>query len=345
MSEATMNREASAVITRAGAMVSGGEIRAAIDLLTHANRDRPSADLERELVRLRRLGGQAVPRAMSAEPAPVGAATPDGTILEVAPGDLNAAVLREGFSRCGCLLVRGLVSPERAARLAAGIDAALAAFDAYVAGDAKADPAWFSPESMPDRVGSGMTEDAHRRFLRGRGALWTADSPRMLFELFEFVDDLGLGALMTEFLGERPLMSGIKGTLRRVPPDVEVDGRWHQDGAFLGERIAALNIWVTLTRCGVDAPGLDIVPKRFEHVVQDAQAKYDWSLSDEAVLEASAGTPIVRPELEAGDALLFDHLLLHRTGASPGMIHERHAIESWFFAPSAYPLDQLPILC
>jgi len=167
----------------------------------------------------------------------------------------------------------------------------------------------------------------------------------MLFELFEFVDDLGLGALMTEFLGERPLMSGIKGTLRRVPPDVEVDGRWHQDGAFLGERIAALNIWVTLTRCGVDAPGLDIVPKRFEHVVQDAQAKYDWSLSDEAVLEASAGTPIVRPELEAGDALLFDHLLLHRTGASPGMIHERHAIESWFFAPSAYPLDQLPILC
>ena len=241
--------------------------------------------------------------------------------------------------------MRGLISPERAARLAAGIDATLAAFDTYLDDESKADPAWFSPESMPDRVASGMTEDAHRRFLRGRGALWTADSPRMLFELFELVDDLGLRDLMTEFLGERPLMSGIKGTLRRVPPDVEVDGRWHQDGAFLGETIAALNIWVTLTNCGVDAPGLDIVPKRFEHVVQDEFAKYDWSLSDEAVLAAASGMPILRPELEAGDALLFDHMLLHRTGASPGMVRERHAIESWFFAPSAYPLDQLPILC
>ena len=188
-----------------------------------------------------------------------------------------------------------------------------------------------------------MPEPVHRAFLRGRGGFWTADSPRMLFDLFELVEGSGLGEMMTAFLGERPLLSGIKGTLRRVPPDVEMDGRWHQDGSFLGERIAALNIWITLTRCGRDAPGLDIVPKRLDHVVVDDEAKYDWSLTDAAVLEAAGESGVVRPEFEVGDALLFDHLLLHRTGASPEMTRERHAIESWFFAPSAYPSGQLPI--
>jgi len=149
---------------------------------------------------------------------------------------------------------------------------------------------------------------------------------------------------MTAFLGERPLLSGIKATLRRIPPDVDTDGRWHQDGSFLGERIKALNCWLALDRCGVDAPGLDIVPKRLDHVVEDVEARYDWSLSDAAVLGTADATPIVRPEFEAGDALLFDHLLVHRTGASPDMPNERHAIESWFFPPSAYPTDQLRIL-
>ena len=37
-------------------------------------------------------------------------------------------------------------------------------------------------------------------------------------------------------------------------------------------------------------------------------------------------------------------MTLHRTGVSPGMTRTRYAIESWFFAPSTYPQDQVPIL-
>ena len=43
------------------------------------------------------------------------------------------------------------------------------------------------------------------------------------------------------------------------------------------------------------------------------------------------------PEFSPGDALLFDHLFLHRTGVAPGMTRERWAIETWFFAPSTLP--------
>jgi len=45
-----------------------------------------------------------------------------------------------------------------------------------------------------------------------------------------------------------------------------------------------------------------------------------------------------------GDALLFDELLLHRTAAL-ARAQDRYAIESWFFAPSSYPDNHVPVVC
>ena len=344
MVDVAADGDVAGTMQRAERLAADGAVRDAIDLLTRANRSAPQAELERMLVRLRRLGAEAIPVGQHHLHHPgVVAAPGNGQILEVDPTDLTVASVQQGYAQGGCLLVRGLITPERAEHLATGIDAALAAYDAALAG-APVDQRWYDPGPMPDRVSPGLPEDVHRGFLRSRGGLWTVDSPRMLFELFELIEQTGLGPLMTELLGERPLMSAIKGTLRRVPPDVEVDGRWHQDGAFLGEHIGAFNCWLALSRCGVTAPGLDIVPKRLEGIVPNEGARYDWAVSDEAVAQAAAGVAVVRPEFGPGDALIFDHLLLHRTGASPGMTNQRHAIESWFFAPSAYPTGQLPVL-
>lgn len=334
-------------IGEAMALHRAGRLREAIDLLTRANRASPDSELERALVGLRRDGGQHNPEAVAPEPRPpVGVAAPGESLFEVTPDQLDAEAVRTGWSRSGCVLVRGLISADRAARLAGGIDQAIAAFDAATAGDEGVDPGWYEPRSMPDRVEPGLPDAARRRLLRETGGLWTADSPHMLFELFELIDDVGIGAVMTDFLGERPMLSAIKGTLRRVPPE-EVIGGWHQDGAFLGEDVGAFNIWLSLSECGRDAPGLDIVPRRVDRVVRSERengAQFDWSLSDEAVLAAADGIPIARPEFHPGDALLFDHLLVHRTAASKEMVRDRYAIESWFFAPSSYPTRQLPIL-
>ena len=46
---------------------------------------------------------------------------------------------------------------------------------------------------------------------------------------------------------------------------------------------------------------------------------------------------------EAGDAVLFDDFFLHRTAVGEHLRNERYAIESWFFAPSHYPIDQIPV--
>ena len=265
-----------------------------------------------------------------------------GEVVEVDASGMTVEALRSGWARSGCLLVRGLVQPERAARLASGIDAALGAFDATEAGDHSVDRGWYSPRPIHDRAGSA--QGLSRKLNRKMGALWTVFSPRMLYELLEVVRETGVGQLMTDFLGERPHLSANKCTLRRVPPEDMLSG-WHQDGAFLGDYVGAFNVWITLTSCGRDAPGLDIVPRRFDRVLPSGDgAIFNWSLSDKAVMEAMGEIAVVRPEFQAGDALLFDHRLVHRTASTSAMVRERYAIESWFFAPSAYPKDQVPLL-
>lgn len=344
MAEAVVPDDLAPVVQQARNLAQRGRLREAIELLSAANRSARSTDVEQELVRLRRKGGRDLALEAVRARTQIGAAPSNGTIFEIDAADLTTTAVEEGVSRSGCVLVRGLVPPATAAELMAGIDAVFAAFDATEKDGTLVERSWYDPGTMPDRVSPGLPAPFRRKLLRNDGGLWTVDSPRMLFELFELVDATGIGALMTDFLGERPVLSAIKGTLRRVSP-FNVIGGWHQDGAFLGEGIGAFNIWLALNECGRDAPGLDIVPRRLEHVIpKDERAQFDWSVSEEGVLEAADGFPIVRPAFEPGDALLFDHLLLHRTGADASMTRDRYAIESWFFAPSAYPSGQLPIL-
>lgn len=140
-----------------------------------------------------------------------------------------------------------------------------------------------------------------------------------------------------------------KCTLRRVFPDAfkpDAPSFWHQDGAFLGN-VRALNIWLSLSRCGDVAPGLDIIPRRFDHIVPTGTegAVFDWSVSQTVAEEAAGEAPILRPIFEPGDALMFDELFLHATGADPGMPNARYAVECWFFGPSAFPSGCAPLVC
>jgi len=363
MGEVAVGADAATNIARADILLSRGAVREAIDLLTCANRLERSSDLEQALVRARYEGCASLPPpSPPAGRPPVVAALSGEEIVEVAAADLTASVVRAGFARSGCVLVRGLVPPERVAPLVAGIDATFDALDAAAADEAF-DPEWYVPFPMPDVISPAhagaavalapgapsagrIPAHAHRRVTRQAAGVWTVDSPRMLFEFFELVDELGIGALITEYLGERPFLSANKCALRRVPAE-EMSGGWHQDGAFLGEDVGAFNCWIALTRCGVDAPGLDIVPRRFDRLLESGspEAYFKWSLSDNDVLIAAKGVPLARPVFEAGDALLFDHRLVHRTATSPAMTLERHAIEAWFFSPSSFPPSQLPILC
>jgi Phytanoyl-CoA dioxygenase (PhyH) len=314
----------------------------AIRRLTEANRAQRDAQLEARLVTLRHEVFPSLPRRSPDELPPEVVGEGSGEPLTPTdPRDLDLATLRRGLARQGCVLVRGLIPPERAEALARGVDRALAAFDECEASGAESAPPWYVPFAPAN---AGDLASRRRGWVRASGGLWTADSPRMLFELTELADDTGIAALIDAYFGERPALSANKCTLRRVPIDTNTN--WHQDGAFLGRQVRSLNLWLALSPCGVDASGLDIVPQRLDEILPTGTegAYFNWSVSPQVVEDAAGGPDaIVSPEFGPGDALLFDHMFLHRTGITPGMTQERWAIEAWFFAPSSYPDGQIPL--
>ena len=125
-----------------------------------------------------------------------------------------------------------------------------------------------------------------------------ADSPHLLFEMLDSFERAGLTRVIGKYLGERPTISVQKCTLRKVDPDA--GHGWHQDGAFMGD-VRALNVWLSLSRCGDEAPGMDVVPRRLDHIVPTGTegAIFEWSVSPQ-VAEEAAGEVGAAADLRTG---------------------------------------------
>ena len=318
------------------------ELFAEIEELSLANRENPDPGVESRLVELRHAAGIRLldgsgSDAAFPEPAFEHLPSRNGELAGIEPGQLTPEVLRAGILRDGCLLVRGLVDPGDARTLAEDIDRAFEARDqAEASGDG--DPGFYS-EFMP---APAFRKSLGRDWVAGGGGLWAADSPHLLFEMLDNFDRVGLRRAITGYLAEPAVISVQKCTLRRVDPDA--GHGWHQDGAFMGD-VRALNVWLSLSRCGDEAPGMDILPRRLDHFVPTGTegAWFDWSVSPQVVEETAAEGEVLRPIFEPGDVLLFDELFLHSTAAEPEMKKRRWAIESWFFGASASPPQYSPL--
>lgn len=316
-------------------------LRAEIERLTEANHSSADRDTERELVRLRHLAGI---RLVDQHPSDPQFATADadglpaGDPLPEVPGaELTAGLLRAGIVRDGCLLVRGLVPGEQALALGHEIDRSFAERVRHHAGERQAEGYYeeFSPHL---RYGSVFG----RSWIEQGGGVLAADAPMLNFTMMEMFRAASLQRIASEYLGEPALISVHKTTLRKADPSIP--GAWHQDGYFMGE-VRSLNLWLSLSRCGDVAPGLDIVPRRLNHYVATAteEAVLDYTISQEKAEAAAGDHPIIRPIFEPGDALFFDEMFLHQTGSSPEMPNPRYAIENWFFGGSAFPDEYAPI--
>jgi hypothetical protein len=317
------------------------QLRAEIDRLTESNIGAGSRETERRLIALRHLAGMrlvddASGRAEFAAPERerLPAADP---LPEIAAADVTAGLIRAGILRDGCLLVRGLVGRDDAVELASGIDRAFGQRERHDAGRSVTEGYYeeFQPSSRYGPVvGRGWIEQG--------GGLLAADAPLLNFQMMEMFLGAQLPALVTAYLGEPALISVHKTTLRKADPSVP--GAWHQDGYFMGE-VRSLNMWLSLSRCGDESPGLDIVPKRLEHYVatNTEEAALDYTISHAKAQAAAGDTPILRPIFEPGDALFFDELFLHQTGSDPSMRKPRYAVENWFFGGSGFPQEYAPI--
>ena len=322
-------------------------LRGQLASLTAENRRNRSATIDEQLARVRHEAF----RELDATPLvvwPPAFADPfpdvEGRPPEVSPAELSAAVLGGAIQHHGCLLVRGLFSPDRVAQL---VDDTDRAFKARVDFEAGTPPTETSPWYAPFAPGPEWPPlaDSQRDWVRDCGAIWIADSPAALFDVTEGLAEARVPELLHEYLGEPAAMSVNKCTLRRVRPGAS--GAWHQDGSFLGSGMRTVDVWVALSECGGDtsAPGLAMVPRRIDHVLATKHegAASPIAVSETDLREVLQGKPPLRPTFAAGDALLFDELFLHCTGGTTDKTRDRYALEAWFFAPSAFPSMYVPM--
>lgn len=318
----------------ARSLAQAGRFREAVAIGQAANRRNPDATLECELRDWRYRAfyegdngeGRTDWPPQSADPRP----DLKNQIPEISASDLTAGVLGGALHHHGSLIVRGLLDQHRTNRAIELIDQAFDARD--MPGADKRASAYtlmkevekFDPYSRAGHFVAGMT-------------ILMVDAPQFLAHWLDEIESLGVIRAVSEYLGERPSLAFNKATLYRLPHNPHA--QWHQDGAFLGgKNTRTVNLWVALTDCGIDAPGLEVVPWRLDDIVPTGThgSYFDWAVGADLVPEMAAGRALSAPVFKAGDAMLFDHLCLHRTAVRPDMTRGRYAVETWMFAPSNY---------
>jgi len=238
---------------------------------------------------------------------------------EVARADLTAAHLASGLRHHGALVVRGMIAPEDVKRL----------YDLIDGSD------WSVPRCPADADGEPCPGSAPMKC-----------SAASLQGLVEAYQNAGIAAVMAEYLGEDPVLLS-----ERVLIDRQVlkSGLpWHQDGAFFGANVGAVNSFLALDPCGVDATGLTVATRRFDEVVgvapgERAQLAYGNAFKHEDILELAGPERVITPILGPGDAILLDEMTMHRTAAPPANTQARAWAITWFFAASRFPEQRHPL--
>ena len=334
-------------LRKAHLLVKQNSYPEAIRLLTKANQRIHSSEIEILLINLRHesfFHHVHTSSFASWPPQPDDLYADQPGIPEIDRQDFTATNVASGVFNHGSIIVRNMLTADQVSLMRDSIVHTYAHHDKAMAGAPETETApWFVPFNPAPREGTEAI--INRDWFRDSGAELAADSPRGMFNLINCFQDAGIIDMVAEYLGEPPALSVRKTSLRQVPHDQAVAG-WHQDGAFLGHGIRTVNVWIALTDCGVDAPSMDMVPRRLPNIVPTGTegALMSWTVSQIVVEDAAGGTPPVRLQFREGDAIIFDEMNLHRTSSSADFLRDRFAIEAWFFAPSCYPLEQLPIM-
>ena len=228
--------------------------------------------------------------------------------------DIPAAVNALGVHRC--VLLRQVWPPAWLARLRAR---AQAAFDLrHRQQQAGTLPAWMARHAHLDHVA----------FLDLQ-ALDAPSGPPLEMLAGFFQTPL---TLLIQTYWQEPFIGNLASSVVRQqdPAHPERYTPWHQDGYFMDTQLPALNAWVPLGSCGEENPGLEFALGDWQGLLA-TQAVGMEVRSDYASMTicAAALTPAKRvsPVLAAGDMLLFDHLIPHRTHATAAMTQQRTSVE------------------
>lgn len=127
-------------------------------------------------------------------------------------------------------------------------------------------------------------------------------------------------------------------------PPMHAAHGWHQDGAlgfdFLEpkvsnrepeELLATVTCWIALNPCGLDAPGLEFVLQPI------AELLHPIDLTPDTINRRFPADAFWQPQMDLGDALIFQGGTLHRTHVLEAMQHNRTSVELRFVSKHNIP--------
>ena len=292
-----------------------------IEKITAGSRPLSDEQLLRLAVLRHQVGAAKVGEASATEPPPPPEDLFPGVVgaPEIDRAELTSAHVAAGLLHHGVLVVRGMMSAEDVERLSGMIDG----------------KDWSAPQFPTDGSGEPCAGSSPMKC-----------SPATLQGLVEAYSNAGMNSLMADYFGESPVLLSERLQIERKV--LKTGLPWHQDGAFFGGHVGAVNSFLALDACGVDATGLMVVTKRFGEVVgvepgERAQLGYGNAFNHEDILKMFGEESVVTPALEPGDAILIDEMTMHRTGAPPQKPAARSWAITWFFAPSRFPEQRHPL--
>ena len=208
-----------------------------IGTLSQLNRASRRPDWDRQLLRLRHIAGGRIITAGGADsdftPADFSGLPVGDPLPELSPAQLSPGVLRAGILRDGCLLVRGLLDPDEAARLSEEVERAFDHRDGC-----------YEPFFALGRFALTAIE---RAMIADCCGVPIVDAPVAASDVLEMFDATGVSRLVRDYLGQRPVISAQKTTLRKVEPSAGSDSTaWHQDACAFGCEVHAVNMWIAL---------------------------------------------------------------------------------------------------
>lgn len=283
----------------------------------------------------------------------------DFTVPEVDASELTVDVLKRAIRSHGCLIVRNYFDKTETAELRDYVEYAFKvndnrdkAVNKYVTKQVSlAEVLEHTKEDIARNSTTNPTYQDTTKIARNLAQSMsnsvmhlTVKTPMIARKVMQMYDRKGLKRMLDQYFEHGACISCYKWVLRRATsPKQPVD--YHQDGAFMGEDIDSMNLWVALSDCGGghDAPGMDIVPKRMMGDFAKGSGVMDWTIGPQAVVDGFGDQGVVTPTFNEGDGFFFDHLLVHRTQHIPDNTNLRYAIETWFFDMVNFPKNQIPL--